>query len=284
MLEVLARYRLPILVTAMLVLPMLTLVLSRGNPGRNPVDRQLINGLGSLETGGAMAVGLLEDLWNDYIALRDLKDENERLKQEVALLREERARLIGVLQENARLRRMLDLKTDRPELELRGARVVSADVSPFFRVLRIRLDTDHVERQVRARMAVVSHEGVVGQILEVYDGYADVLLVSDPRSQIDVYSQRNRTRGMIYGLGHKRDYECKMGYLLRRDEVQEGDTLVTSGKGGIFPQELLVGQVSNVTRKEFGITQEAIVTPAVDVSRLEEVFIVTGKSAPGLRP
>ena len=284
MIDVLARYRVHVLVAAMLVFPLVSIFLSRSGEGRNPVDKELISGLGSIQTGGFFAVGLLEDLWNDYIALRDLKEENERLKQEVAQLREERGRLIGVLQENARLRSMLDLKLERPELELRAARVISADVTPFFRVLRIRLDTKHVERQVKARMAVVSHEGVVGQILEVYDGYADVLLVSDPRSQIDVYSQRNRTRGMVYGLGHKRDYACKMSYLLRRDEVHITDTLVTSGKGGIFPQELLVGEVSDVTTREFGLNQEAVITPAVDVSRLEQVFVVTGASAAGARP
>lgn len=284
MIDALARYRVHILVAAMLLLPSLSMLLARGGSGRNPVDRAAINLLGPVQTGAAFGLGFIEDLWNDYVALRNMKEENERLRQEIAQLREERARLVGVLQENARLRQMLQLKGERPELELRGARVIAADVSPFFRVLRLRLDTHDADQKLEPRMAVVSHEGVVGQILEVYDDYVDVMLVSDPRSNIDVYTQRNRTRGMVYGLGHKRDYACRMGYLRRRDEVHDGDVLVTSGKGGIFPRELLVGTVTDVQRKEYGLNQEASVEPIVDVSRLEEVFIITGKAAPGQRP
>ena len=284
MLEFIAKYRVHVAVLLMLLVPATTLAYTRGKPGRGPVDGVAISGLAWIQSGSFLGLSFLEELWQDYVALRDLKEENAQLRTEVARLREERARLLGVLQENARLRSMLEFKQDRPELDLRVARVIARDVTPYFRVVRVRLDATHPELEVQPQMAVVSHDGVVGQVIEVYDGFADVLLVSDPRSRVDVISQRNRTRGMLVGKGHKRDYEARLGYLQAKDDVKVGDVLVTSGKGGVFPKELLVGTISEVDDEKFQIHQEATVEPIVDVGRLEEVFIVTGADAAARRP
>jgi rod shape-determining protein MreC len=283
--EYLGRFRHWLVVVVMLILPVSSVALSRGRPGRGPVDRVMIGAVAALQEQGVLALGFVEDIWQDYIALRDLKEENERLRLKVARYEEERARLLGVLQENARLRSLLELREARPDLKLRPARVIGRDMTPWFRVLRIRLDTAQLDFEVKPQMAVVGHEGVIGQVIEVYDGgYADVMLVSDPRSKVDVISQRTRTRGMVHGLGHKRDYDARLAYLRRKDEVKEEDLVVTSGKGGIFPQELRVGQIKAVEQRSFGLEQQATVEPSVDFSRLEEVFVITGERAAGFRP
>ncbi len=284
MMELLARFRVHLLVVLMLALPASSIALSRGKPGRGPVDGVLIQGVGALQAGGMSGLGFVEDFWKDYVDLRDLKQENERLRQQISRYEEERARLIGVLQENARLRQMLKFKDGRPDLKLRPARIIGRDVTPYFRVLRVKIDARSADITLKPQMAVVSTEGVVGQIIEVNDEYADVMLVSDPRSKLDVMTQRSRTRGVIKGLGHRKDYEAQMAFLRRKDEIAEADVIVTSGKGGMFPQELLVGQVSRVDRKAFGLEQQAIVEPTVDPGRLEEVFIITGENTAGYRP
>lgn len=283
--ELLNRYRHWFVVVAMLILPVVSLALSRGKPGRGPIDRALISGVALLQERGLYGLGFLEDVWQDYIALRDLKEENEKLRRQVARYEEERARLLGVLQENARLRELLSFREERTDLKLRPARVIGRDVTPWFRVLRVKLDTHKLDFEVKPQMAVVSYEGVVGQVIEVYDaGYADVMLVSDPRSKVDVITQRTRTRGMVHGLGHKRDYTASLAYLRRKDEIAGEDLVVTSGKGGVFPQELVVGRVTEVEARTYGLEQKAVVEPSVDVSRLEEVFIITGEQAAGRRP
>lgn len=202
----------------------------------------------------------------------ELAEENEALQQEVDRLREENTRLIGVLQENSRLREMVGFQNDRPEFELAPARVVGRDITPYFRVEKIRIDADI---DLQPRMPVVAPDGVVGQIHRVYDGYADVVLVADPRSRIDAVSQRNRAPGIIEGLGHETDYRARMAYTEERDEVRAGDTLVTSGMGSIFPRELRIGSVAEVDRDEERLMQDVVVEPAVDFSRLEEVFVIT---------
>jgi rod shape-determining protein MreC len=248
------------------------------------VDKVAVSGLAWVQSGGFFGLTFFDDLWQDYVALRDLKEENDILREEVARLREERARLVAVLQENARLRAMLEFNEKRPDLKLRGAKVIATDVTPLFRVTRVALETSNLDFEVKPQMAVVSRDGVVGQVIEVYDGYADVMLVSDPRSRIDVITQRNRTRGMVNGKGHKGDYEAALAYLRANDEVQAGDVVVTSGKGKIFPQEVLVGTIKAVDDRAFGLHQEATVEPSVDFGRLEEVYVVTGADSASKRP
>ncbi|MDX9721022.1 MAG: rod shape-determining protein MreC [Myxococcota bacterium] len=276
--ELFRRYRNPVLVILLLAVPLFSLASARGERSRSgPVDRSTMLLLGMAQNQMDGALGRVASFWEDYVDLVDVKAENDRLKEDNARLREENTRLQGVLQENARLAKLVDFKSTRPSLELLPARVIAADVSPYFRVLRIRLDVD--ADKVEVGMPVVCAEGVVGQIESVASSYSDVMLAVDPRSRIDILTQSNRARGVLIGQGLEREYTSKISFLLRQDEVEEGDTVVTSGRGGRFPKELLVGRVSMVEKQEYGLYQTAYVEPSVDFSRLEEVFVVVNDSS-----
>jgi rod shape-determining protein MreC len=178
-----------------------------------------------------------------------------------------------VLQENERLRKLLGFKTRRPELALVPARVVARDTTPYFRVVTLKLSSDV---PLQPRMPVIAAEGVVGQVHRVFADYAEVILLGDPRHRVDAVTQRTRAQAVIEGLGHERDYHAKLSYLSEKDEVRVGDVVVTSGMGGVFPSELVIGTVASVEKSEKGLFQDAVVSPAVDASRLSEVFVVTG--------
>lgn len=238
-------------------------------PSSKPV-RVLKSGVAWAEVGAFQSVGWLGGAF-DRLTNGDLAEENTQLREEVARLREEKSRLIGVLQENARLREMVGFQKRHPEYELAPARVVGRDITPFFRVLRLKLESTE---KLAPRMPVVVASGVVGQIHEVYGQYAEVIIVSDPRSRIDAVNQRNRAPGIVEGLGHERDYLARVAYLNQKDEVREGDVLVTGGKDGIFPRELVIGTVNEVDNAQRGLFQEVSLEPAVDFSRLEEVFVI----------
>ena len=237
-----------------------------------PVGSVTMHTVALMQDATFFATAGVGDFWDRYIDLVRVNEENEELRAELNRLREENTRLLGVMQENARLRAMVGFAEAHPELELVPARVVAREISDFFRVIRIQIDTDG--RRVDENMPVVSSAGVVGWVQDASGPYADVMLAVDPRSSIDVVVQRNRARGVLEGLGHSNDYQSRIQYLLRRDGAEEGDIVVTSGMGGRFPPDLLVGRIDEVEERNFGMYQEVIVEPATDFSRLEEVFVI----------
>lgn len=214
------------------------------------------------------------DAWDRYLDLVRVGEENERLRAELDRLRDEHTRLLGVMQENARLRAMVGFAEQHPRLELVPARVIAKEVSPFFRVTSVRLYNR--DTRVEPGMPVVGSAGVVGHVSEVSGPYVEVMLAVDPRSSIDVLVQHNRARGVLRGLGHDSDYRASIAYLLRRDRVSVGDVVVTSGMGGRFPPDLVVGRVASVREQSYGLFQDVQIEPAVDFSRIEEVFIIVG--------
>ncbi len=275
MLDLLLRHRRTILVLILVLHP---LILILGGQDSERAKSGVLGGsafqaIGSVQNALHQSIGGIGDIWAKYIRLVDVNEENEALRREVARLNEERVRLLGVMQENSRLRSMLEYRESTPNLELEPARVIAKDVTPYFRVVRLRLEAG--EGIARPNMPVVAPSGLVGQVATVNGRYCDVLLTVDSESRIDILAQRNRARGILIGNGNDDDYTARISYLFRRDEVQVGDLVVTSGEGGRFPGELMVGTITELVESDEDMLQEVVVQPAVDFSRLEEVYLVT---------
>lgn len=209
----------------------------------------------------------------EYVYLVEVQRENERLAYENARLKQQVSDLESLERENERLRSLLVLRDELPGQKI-SARVIAKDISPLFRVLRIRLDRGMDDR-VQAGMPVVTTDGLVGQISRVAERFAEVMLTVDEGSAVDVIVQRTGSRGILRGTGDSDAYKARIQYLLRADEVRVGDTVYTSGLGRRFPPNLKVGIVTNVEKRDFGLYQLAEVSPSVNFSRLEEVFVLT---------
>lgn len=240
-----------------------------------PVGSVLVRGAALGERAGAGAAAPATGFLERFRDAGRARAEADALAKEVERTREENARLAGILQENARLRAMVGFAAAHPRLDLVPAKVIGADVTPWFRVNTLSVSAGST--RVAVGQAVVSSAGVVGTVHDVAGGVVQVTLAVDPRSSIDVVVQRNRARGVVQGLGHPSNYLSRVAYLLRRDEVKEGDLLVTSGIGGKFPPDLIVGRISKLIPSKQGLFQEAVAEPAVDFGRLEEVFIIVGE-------
>ena len=120
-------------------------------------------------------------------------------------------------------------------------------------------------------MAVLTPDGVVGHIIEVAPTVAKVLLINDLNSSISAIIQRNRTQGIVVGSGEEL---CRTKFLSNKADIREGDIMVTSGLGGIYPKGLIVGRLKNIAKKPTGLFLDAELTPGADLDRLEEVLIV----------
>lgn len=274
--ESLRQRRILIIVGLFLLTALIPTLMERGQPATShgPVAGMAMQSAGATQSLFAIAGGGVAAWWDRHMYLVNVYEENEKLRADRDRLREEHARLLSVMQENARLRALVGFADANPHFQLVPAQVIARDVNEFFRVVTIKLDTGTA--RVRPDMPVVSSAGLVGQIESVDGRYAQVLLTVDKRSSVDIVVQRNRARGVLTGQGNTRDYSARVGYLLRRDEVRVGDTLVTSGMGGMFPQDLVIGTIADINDRNYGLYQEVSVEPAVDFSRLEEVFVIVG--------
>ncbi|HWP34073.1 MAG TPA: rod shape-determining protein MreC, partial [Thermodesulfobacteriota bacterium] len=236
------------------------------------LDRVALDVAAGLARGVAYGLGAVERLWSGYVALLGVRAENAALREEIARLKLRQAELAEAAAEAERLRRLLGLR-ERAGFSGVVATVIAVDASGWFRTVTIdRGSADGLERG----LAVVTPDGVVGRTQAVASRAAKVLLITDPNSAVDALVQRSRARGVVAGrLGP----ELEMRYVHRTEDVQVGDLVVTSGVGGVFPKGLPIGVVSAV-RKTTGLFQSVEVTPAVDLSKLEEVLVVTGVAQP----
>tara|TARA_Y100000590_G_C15742073_1_gene1020614 strand:- start:2737 stop:3567 length:831 start_codon:yes stop_codon:yes gene_type:complete len=206
--------------------------------------------------------------YHDYIYLWDTQKENSKLLLKNQELYNLVIQLKETQAENLRLRNLLEFKES---FEMKGvvARVIAQDVSPEFRAIRINRGEDD---GLKANMAVVTDQGVVGRILRTTSGTADVVTILDLLSVVDSIVKRSRVRGIVEGLT---DNLCQLKFALRTDDVEPGDLLISSGLGGVFPKGVPVGRVSDVKKLTYGVSQTVIVDPSVNFEKLEEVFVIT---------
>lgn len=272
----LQRYRDVAICILALVVPFFFLRANLKEPSKlNTVDRIILTLSTPIEWAASAAAQAISDIWTDYIYLVDVNQENERLQFEIQRLRAENSLYLETEQEVRRLKQMLGFRDTFPG-QLIAARVVGRGTSEQFRVVRIRVDVG--DSVATKGMPVVTFDGLVGQVSRAIEGYSDVLLTVDRKSQVPVMVQRNGAQGILRGTGELDRYTCDVEYLLRSDEVREGDQLFTSGAGGKFPAGLLAGRIVSVHRENLGLFQKVVVEPAVNFSRLKEVFIVTSSN------
>ena len=215
----------------------------------------------------------LKDIWKNYFNLISVAKENRELKMMLARSVAKNQRLTEIELANDRLRALLHFK-EKSSYQVIAAEVVGKDPSPWFKTVMI---DKGIKNGVKKGMPVVLADGIVGQVVDVSDHYAKVLLVIDQNSAVDALVQRSRARGVIKGImGGK----CVFQYALRKDDISVGDIIVSSGLDGVFPKGLSIGQVAEVVRRNAGIFQEVFIAPFVDFEKLEEVLVVLTRAGP----
>lgn len=209
----------------------------------------------------------VENAWEGYLDLVQVKRENTKLREEVRKLREMANAGVELQQQNRRLLQLLDFK-EKTQFDLVLAQVIGVDSSNWSRAIFINRGS---RDGIRKDLPVVTHEGVVGRVIEATPDAAKVLLITDPRSAVDALIQRTRDTGIVVGDDAR---HARMKYLPLESNLKTGDLVVSSGLGGIFPKGLVVGRVTGVTKQKFGLFQEAEISPSANLSRLEEVFVI----------
>jgi rod shape-determining protein MreC len=267
-LSLLKRYRQLLLVSALLLVPLVAFLAS-GRRGREPnfVDRAIIGLTSPLQSGLNWIIDGGVGLVNGYVDLRGVRRENDALRLENMQLRAAVQSLGEARTENERLRQLLGYTEAVPGPEI-PARVVG--VNPVAKLLSVRISSGE-KQGVFEGMSVVTPDGIVGRVIRTTGHYADVALVTDPQSRVGVRVQRSRARGTAVGSGSG---PLLLENMLRTEDVENGDLIITAGTDGVYPAGMVVGRVMNLEKKEHGMFQGADILPAVDTTKLEEVLVV----------
>jgi rod shape-determining protein MreC len=265
------RYR--VVLTSGLLLLLALHLLSAGIAPGGRAEKPSLALLWILRPVQAIEANIADDttgFFHDYFDLVNVRQENLRLKEQVAALEGQRTRLAELEVENRHLSDLLELR-DALAMRAVAARVIGADATELSRTLILSQGSNG---GLRRDLPVISTEGVVGKLIAVAPNASRVLLIDDHNSGLDAFDQRSRARGIIAGLLNG---ELTMKYVDRTEDVKPGDSVVTSGMDGIFPRGLLVGQITRVSQEGPGLFVNVDIRPAADFRKLEQVLILTQK-------
>lgn len=220
----------------------------------------------------------IQDFINAPVNIASLRQENAQLRAENAQLQTEIVTLQQQVSEMELLSALLDFARARPENVYQAAGVIGQDPSPFLHYIIINRGSDD---GIRRGMPVVSQQGLVGRVVQVTATAARVELITDPGSQVSVRMQPSEVDGLLSG-----SVTTQIGIdLIPLDaNLQPGDLVFTSGIGGVYPGNILVGQISNVRREATALFQTASVQSAVDFSGLEIVLVIVNFQPLDLSP
>ncbi len=215
------------------------------------------------------------DEWVRYFTDFDaLREENEQLKQDLAEMKAAFRQAEYDREENARLRELLDLREQRRDFYFESALVVKSDVSNWSSLLTIDKGTVH---DVAVGDCVITETGyLVGVVTEAGLNWSTVRTVLDSETSIGATVFRSGTNAVAQGdfalMGQGR---LKLGYLGAEPDLMSGDLIVTSGLGGYYPSQLVIGYVEEVGTSDDGLAQYAVIRPEAELEDLQEVFVVT---------
>jgi len=211
--------------------------------------------------------GFFGDVWGGYINLvyvrqdnLELKEKNDRLKMENSLLREK-------VLEYERLKKLLNFK-EAYSFQSVACNVVGRNVDGYLKYIIIDRGS---EDGIDLKDPVISFEGLVGSVSEVYKNTARVDVILNIKNNASIMNKRTRAVGIIRGNG---EGQLVVDYYDRLDKVEINDELITSGLGGVYPKGIAVGVVNRVDEKDTGLFQDLFVRPVVDFYKLENVLVL----------
>ncbi|MBN2469346.1 MAG: rod shape-determining protein MreC [Anaerolineae bacterium] len=208
------------------------------------------------------------NLAQELFTLQQLQARNRDLEAALAAFQSEVVELREVRHDYDRIAALLEYTRARQNEEYVVADVIGRDISAFTRVI-------YLNRGARdgltEGMPVVTENGLVGRVAQVSANAAEVLLITDPISAVNARLLNSRDEGSVQG----QSTGLRMTYIDLNAELQEGDTVITSGLGGNFPEGIIIGQVTSIRQFEFELFQETEVRSLNDFERLETVLVIT---------
>lgn len=218
-------------------------------------------------------VGRMEDLYGVLFRYDTLKEENEQLRAQIADLQKQQMEEAQATEENQRLRELLNLSEKHSDFKYESAKVVSWNASNWNSSFTISKGSDS---GLEVGDCVITEYGVlVGTVSETGSNWANVQTVTDLGTSIGVLVGSSEVSAILQGdYTLMRSQNMKLNYVASTGQIITGDTVVTSGAGGSYPQGLIVGTVSSVHSEASGQNESAVVAPFTKLEDLTQIFII----------
>ena len=213
--------------------------------------------------------------WTGYFTEVDaLREENRQLKLKIAEMEEDVRQATFDREENAHLRNVAELREQRRDLHLESARVLVQDSSNWYSLLTINKGT---AQDITVGDAVVTEEGyLLGVVTETGLNWSNIRTILDSESSIGALVFRNGGSALAQGDFSLMSEGClSLSYLGTEPDVVAGDLIVTSGLGGYYPSQLVIGYVEEIRASDNGLAQYAVLRPEMELDGLTQVYVVT---------
>ena len=208
-----------------------------------------------------------------------LREENAALQSEVNALRQQQVETDELRRQNELYRQYLTLKEENSDYQFADGRVIYVD--PAGKYGNFTINAGSLEN-ISINDPVITPDGLVGVVYEVGMTYSKVRTILDPATQVSAYVSRGRSSGVTGGsLSLAHEGKLRLNYLSRDSGAANGDYVVTSGKGGIYPEGLRIGSVLEVNTESDALTMVAVIKPFVDIFDVSDVFVITAFDGQG---
>ncbi len=229
-------------------------------------------GIYPLQVAGLNISRSLGRVYDNIHDINTLQEELNISRQRLAELENTMADVEELRDDNERLRRILGEKLEIDNVEY--AQVVSKDPQNFFMTIVINKGSTS---GIAIGMPVIGYSrgvrAIVGKIIEVRANYSKVLPLTDKNLQIGAMLDISHNSGILMGQSLSSTL-CYLQFIDKSVDVEVGELVVTSGMGGVFPKGYAIGHVFNIEKKNYGLFHDIYVEPIIDLSSLEEVYII----------
>ncbi len=205
--------------------------------------------------------------------MKDYKAENERLNKEINRLKIQNRDEQSYIKENERLKNLLDLKEKEVDIKTVSANVISRDYDEWYKGVTINRGKAH---GINTGDAVMTADGILGVVDSVGTNWAKIITIYDSNTAVGARLTRTGDVGVLEGSNDLASVKkCKMEYISDSASIINGDILVTSGLGGVYPAGLMIGKIDEVKIDAMGKIEYAVVKPSVSFDDVYEVLVIT---------
>ncbi len=217
-----------------------------------------------------------KDFVDFFLNFSEVRDENKELKKENSELKSKLTENANLEKENEELRSILDFKKQRDNYNYIATNIIGYSGGGILDGFIVdKGKNDGIEKN----MVVIAANGLVGQVSNVGSNWSIIQPIVNQNVKVSVkVESTSENTGILSGYIDKyNNHLVKVTNLPLNSEVKEGDKIVTSGLGFLYPKEIIVGEVISVEEDKVNVMKSAIVQPAVDFNKLEELFIIAPK-------